>query len=146
MRSLVPAIERPANAVERAHDETILVVEDQEQVRGLATALLESLGYRVLSAADGPAALVLARRDEGPIHLALVDVVLPGMNGKQLAERLALLRPELPVLFTSGHSHDVIAHRNVVDRDFLYIAKPYAPEALAQKIRQVIGKARAVRS
>ena len=128
-------------AAERGNHETVLVVEDEEGVRDLATSVLESLGYRVLSVADGPAALALAGSHEGPIHLALTDVVLPAMNGKELAERLKLLRPGVAVLFTSGYSQDVIAHHGVLDRDVVYIAKPYSPEALARKVREVLGEA-----
>ena len=124
----------------RGNHETVLVVEDQKDVRGLATAILESLGYRVLSAADGPTALALAAVHEGPIDLVLTDVVLPGMNGKQVAEQLELMRPGIEVLFTSGYSQDVIAHRGVLDREVAYIPKPYSPKDLAMKIREVLGE------
>ncbi len=97
------------------------------------------MGYRVLSAADGNEALALEAGHEGPIDLVLTDVVLPGMTGKQLAERLQVLRPETRVLFTSGYPQDVIADRGVVDRDVAYIAKPYSPKDLAAKVREVLG-------
>jgi CheY-like chemotaxis protein len=92
-------------------NETVLVVEDQDDVRRLATAVLRSQGYRVLEAAHGNAALVLAERQSEPIHLVLSDVVLPGMNGRELAERLRVLHPDIKVLYTSGYTEDVIAHR-----------------------------------
>ncbi len=130
--------EEPQAVTERGNHETVLVVEDQKDVRGLAMAILESLGYCALSAADGPAALALAAVHEGPIDLVLTDVVLPGMNGKQLAERLKLLRPGIAVLFTSGYSEDVIAHRGVLDREVAYIPKPYSPRDLATKVREVL--------
>ncbi len=130
--------EEPQAVTARSNHETVLVVEDQDDVRGLATAILESLGYRVLSAAEGPAALALEAAHEGPIDLVLTDVVLPGMNGKQLAERLKRLRPEMAVLFTSGYSEDVIAHRGVLDREVAYIPKPYSPKELAAKVREVL--------
>jgi two-component system, cell cycle sensor histidine kinase and response regulator CckA len=135
---LTPAAETHSAATGPGNRETVLVVEDQDEVRGLATAILESRGYRVLSAADGPSALALVDRHSGPIDLALTDVILPGMNGKQLVERLKLLRPEIRVLFTSGYSQDVIAHRGVLDPGVAYIAKPYSPEILAAKVRQVL--------
>ena len=115
-------------------------MEDQKDVRALATAILESLGYRVLGAADGPTALALAAVHEGPIDLVLTDVVLPGMNGKQVAEQLERMRPGIAVLFTSGYSQDVIAHRGVLDREVAYIPKPYSPKDLAMKIREVLGE------
>jgi CheY-like chemotaxis protein len=133
------AEEKPPAAAKWGHDKTVLVVEDQDAVRGLAKAILKSLGYQVLSAADGNEALALEARHEGPIHLALTDVVLPGMTGKQLADRLKVLRPEIRVLFTSGYPRDVIAERGVVDRDVAYIAKPYSPQDLAAKVREVLG-------
>jgi CheY-like chemotaxis protein len=118
--------------------ETVLVVEDQEEVRSYAVHVLKAYGYQVLAAHDGPSALTAAETHPGPIHVLLTDVVLPGMNGKQLADRLTGLRPELKVLYTSGYTRDVIAHRGVLDADVAYLAKPYSPEALAAKMREVI--------
>ena len=118
--------------------ETVLVVEDQEEVRSYAVLVLKAYGYQVLAAHDGPSALTAAETHPGPIHVLLTDVVLPGMNGKQLADRLTGLRPELKVLYTSGYTRDVIAHRGVLDADVAYLAKPYSPEALAAKMREVI--------
>ncbi len=117
---------------------TVLVVEDQEQVRNFVTAILDSLGYNILSVADGAAALTLAINHQGPIDLLLTDVILPGINGRQLAEQLKLLRPEIAVLFTSGHPQNVIASSGVLDPDVAFIAKPYSPEELAAKLREVI--------
>ena len=118
--------------------ETVLVVEDQEEVRSYAVQVLETYGYRVLAACDGPSAIAAAGDHAGPIHVLLTDVVLPGMNGRQLADRLAGERPGIKVLFTSGYTRDVIAHRGVLDADVAYLAKPYSPEALAAKLREVI--------
>ena len=118
--------------------ETVLVVEDQEEVRSYAVQVLETFGYRVLAAPDGPSAIATAGGHAGPIHVLLTDVVLPGMNGRQLADRLAGQRPGIKVLYTSGYTRDVIAHRGVLDADVAYLAKPYSPEALAAKLREVI--------
>jgi CheY-like chemotaxis protein len=131
--------EKPPAAAKGGNDQTVLVVEDQDAVRRLATAILKSAGYRVLSAADGSEALALEAQHQGPIDLALTDVVLPGMTGKQLADRLKVVRPEIKVLFTSGYPRDVIADRGVVDRDVAYLAKPYSPDELAAKVREVLG-------
>jgi CheY-like chemotaxis protein len=119
--------------------ETVLLVEDQDEVRRLATKVLKAKGYRVLEAADGAAALALVQRHPGPIDLLLTDVVMPGMNGRELAEYLKKRLPVVKVLYTSGYTHDVIAHRGVLDRDMAYIAKPYTPDRLAAKVREVLG-------
>jgi len=119
--------------------ETVLLVEDQDEVRHLATKVLKSKGYRVLEAADGAAALALVQRHPGPIDLLLTDVVMPGMNGRELAEYLKKRLPVVKVLYTSGYPHDVIAHHGVLDRDMAYIAKPYTPDRLAAKVREVLG-------
>jgi PAS domain S-box-containing protein len=121
--------------------ETVLVVEDQEEVRAYAVSVLESYGYTVLDAPDGAKALAVAEYHGSPIDLLLTDVVLPGVNGRQLADQLTAIRPEMKVLYTSGYTQDVIAHRGVLDRDVAYLPKPYSPEALAARIRSVLGMA-----
>lgn len=118
--------------------ETVLIVEDQDDVRRLATTVLRSQGYRVLEAANGSDALALAGRHLESIHLVLSDVVLPGMNGRELAERLRILHPEVKVLYTSGYTEDVIAHRGVLDSGLAYIPKPYTPSGLVAKVREVL--------
>ena len=118
--------------------ETVLVVEDQEEVRCLATTVLTGYGYQVLQAADGAVALALVGSHSGPIDLLLTDVVLPGMNGRELSESLRRLLPSIKVLYTSGYTYEVIAHRGVIAREVAYIAKPYSPAALAAKVRQVL--------
>jgi PAS domain S-box-containing protein len=134
-----PATEElPSAAPERGQAGTILVVEDEDGVRGLATLVLESLGYRVLSAAEGNQALALGAEYAGPIDLVLMDVVLPGMSGTQLAERFKVLHPEAKVLFASGYSMDLLGHRGVIGSDIAYIAKPYTPEDLGVKVREVL--------
>jgi len=118
--------------------ETVLVVEDQEEVRSYAVQVLKAYGYAVLAAPDGGGALALAEAHSGPIHILVTDVVLPGMNGWQLADRLIALRPKIKVLYTSGYTQEVIAHRGVLDAGVAYLAKPYTPEALAAKLRELI--------
>ena len=134
---------KPARSAREASQlrgsETVLVVEDQDEVRAFAVSVLESYGYNVLDARDGNQALALAKLYGSTIHVLLTDVVLPGINGRQLAERIAAARPEMKVLYTSGYTQDVIAHRGVLDRDVAYIAKPYTAEDLAEKLRAVIG-------
>jgi two-component system cell cycle sensor histidine kinase/response regulator CckA len=120
-------------------DETVLVVEDQEYVLQYVKAILEAYGYRVLAAANGDEAVAVARNCSGEIHLLLTDVVLPGMNGKELSERLKAMRPNLTVLFMSGYPADVFAHRGVLDSGVAYIAKPFSPAGLTNKIRESLG-------
>jgi CheY-like chemotaxis protein len=131
--------QREATRKEEPHGgETILVVEDQDAVRRLTTAILKVYGYQILEAANGDEALDIVQKYSGEIHLLLTDVVLPGINGKELSERLRTLRPKLKVLFTSGYTADVIAHRGVLDSGVAYIPKPFSPDNLAAKVREVL--------
>jgi PAS domain S-box-containing protein len=118
--------------------ETVLLVEDHDQVRELAEAILRRHGYNVLPAGNGEAALALMERYTGPLHLVLTDVVMPQMSGKALFERLAELHPGLRVLYMSGYTDNVIAHRGVIDGGVNFIQKPFAVQALAGKVRQVL--------
>jgi PAS domain S-box-containing protein len=127
--------EQPAAREHLSGAETVLVVEDQAEVRKLATGILKKNGYRVLEASSGPEALQLAR-DFGPdIHLLLTDVVMPGMTGRELAQELEQRRPGIHVLYMSGYSGDVLARDGVV----AYLPKPFAPAKLAGKVREVLG-------
>jgi two-component system cell cycle sensor histidine kinase/response regulator CckA len=123
---------------EIAGNETILVVEDQEEVRVLTVTALERCGYRVLSAAGAKEAIAIAKTFEGTIHLLLTDVVMPGMNGRDLANQLTTER-HLKVLFMSGYTDNAIAHRGVLDAGVDYIQKPFTLESLAEKVREVLG-------
>ena len=118
--------------------ETLLVVEDQEEVRAFAVSALAAFGYHVLNAADADEALELSQRYPGPIHLLVTDVVLPTMNGRELAERMKAARSEVAVLYTSGYTADVIAHRGVLDQDLAFLPKPYTAEAIAGKVREML--------
>jgi CheY-like chemotaxis protein len=119
---------------------TVLVVEDQEQVRALSVEILRSSGYQVLEADCGDAALHFAENYPEPIHLLLTDVIMPGMTGKELSERLRLRRPEIRVLFMSGYTEDVIMHRGVLDAGVEYIAKPFTPAGLVSRTAEVLGR------
>jgi len=122
----------------RSSGETILVVEDQEAVRRLTTSLLREYGYQLLEASDGTDALRIAKEYGGEIDLVLTDVVLPGINGKELSERLQELRPGLKVLFTSGYTADAIGDRGILAEGLAYIPKPFSGGEMAAKIRDVL--------
>ena len=119
-------------------EETILVVEDEKLVRGFAVKALKRAGYQVMEAADGAEALSLTQETEGPIHLLLTDVVMPRMNGPELAERLAKSRPGLRVLFTSGYTENLIAHHGILEDELDFIPKPYMPRELLTEVRRVL--------
>jgi two-component system cell cycle sensor histidine kinase/response regulator CckA len=121
----------------RRGSETILVVEDEAEVRRLACGMLSRLGYKVIEAGDGPDALALIR-DCGKLDLLLTDVIMPQMSGRELAERLQALQPGLKVLFVSGYGHDVIARHGVVETEAALLHKPFTHEALAIKVRSVL--------
>ncbi len=118
--------------------ETILLVEDNAGLRRLATRLLEPAGYTVLGAATGEEALRLAERREEPVHLLLSDVVMPGMSGRQLAERLAQTRPGMKVLYMSGYTDDTVVRHGVLDAKVPFINKPFTAAALLRKVREVL--------
>jgi len=118
--------------------ETILLVEDDTGVRELVRQILPKLGYNVLEAKNGQEALQLIAHYAGPIHLLLTDVVMPGLNGKALAEELARTRPELKILFMSGYTDEAIAHHGVLAPGEAFLQKPFSPVILARKMRSVL--------
>jgi two-component system cell cycle sensor histidine kinase/response regulator CckA len=118
--------------------ETILLVEDEEQILSLAARILEHQGYRVLPAGSPEEAFALAERHEGKIHLLLTDVVMPGMNGRELQRRIALGNPGIRTLFMSGYTEDVIAHRGILDKGVAFVPKPFSVRQLADKVRAVL--------
>ena len=116
----------------------ILLVEDEEVVRLATQGMLEHLGYRVLAAADGAEALAVSERWTDEIHLLVTDVVMPGMNGRELADKLRLTRPSIKVLYTSGYTDDVIVHHGILDADVEFISKPFDRDALAARVRTIL--------
>jgi CheY-like chemotaxis protein len=119
---------------------TILVVEDQGPVRALATRILQVGGYTVLEAASGEEALAVEASHVGPIDLVFTDVVLPGMSGHRVADALKARRPELPVLYASGYDQEMIAARAGGGEPGVgYLPKPYRPEELLGRIRELLG-------
>jgi two-component system, cell cycle sensor histidine kinase and response regulator CckA len=118
--------------------ETVLLVEDLGSVRAVARQVLERRGYKVLAAADGPGALRLAAKYTGPIHLLLTDVVMPQVSGRHLADRLIELRPGIKVLYMSGHMDDAIVRHGVLESGTSFLQKPFTPDTLARKVREVL--------
>jgi hypothetical protein len=146
----LPALDAPAEAgartgteAVRGGKETILVVEDQADVREYAAAVLRQYGYHVILAANAGEALLACERT--PIHLVLTDVVMPHVGGRELAARLERARPELKVLFMSGYTDNVILHHEHLEANGQFVQKPFTPVELAAKVRQVLGPPPAAR-
>ena len=125
-------------AVSTRGNETVLVVEDEEPLRKLAREFLEANGYRALEAGCGEEALRLAEKFEGPIHLLMTDMVMPGMSGRELAERLGASRPETKVLYMSGYTDDAMVHLRGFHPGRLFLQKPFTLDTLARKLREVL--------
>ena len=130
-----PAEERPAPR----GSETILVVEDDEAVRGIVPRTLGAYGYTVLCAADANEGEALFEQRGDEVALLLTDVVMPGRSGRELCEQLVAKRPELKVLYMSGYTDDAIVHHGVLDPGTPFISKPFDPDDLARKVREVLG-------
>jgi len=118
--------------------EVILLVEDEAAVRGLLTEVLEESGYRVLAAKDGPEALRVSQAHAGVIQLALSDMVMPGMSGRELIEGLLVTRPLTRVLYMSGYTDDAVVRRGLFDGEAAFIQKPFSPDALLAKVREIL--------
>ena len=121
-----------------AASETLLVVEDRADVRGFIGSVLRDAGYRVLEAADGPAALGLADGHDGQIDALITDVDMPGMNGLELAKKLTAARPTMKVLFVSGYADDIVAQNGSIKPGISVLSKPFAPTALLERVRGVL--------
>jgi signal transduction histidine kinase len=126
--------------------ETILVAEDDDRVRDLVARSLVEAGYEVLVASNGAEALALASERKTPIHLLVTDVVMPVMNGRELAERMAEIHKETRTLFTSGYTENIIAHHRVLPDGIEFLSKPYTLGALAARVRGLLDRAKGAKS
>jgi CheY-like chemotaxis protein len=124
----------------RGH-ETVLLAEDEEQVRQTTRTILEMDGYRVLEASGGSEALAIFKQHEGRIDLAITDVIMPQMSGQELAQNLKALCPDIKVLYVSGYTDDAIVRHGLLDEEIAFIQKPFTPEALSRKVREVLDAA-----
>jgi CheY-like chemotaxis protein len=140
----MPAVEAPRPAPPPSLDavvggsETVLLVEDEAALRSLAQEILRDQGYRVMAAASGAEALEIARSHPSPIDLLVTDVVMPGMDGRELADRLLPLHPETRCLFMSGYTDDAVVRRGVREEGMPFLQKPFTIDALALKVREVL--------
>jgi two-component system cell cycle sensor histidine kinase/response regulator CckA len=144
----LPRVEEPLSEIERRMIEgelprgsqTILVAEDEGEVRKLAGLILKNQGYKVLEASNGSEALLICERHKDSIDLLLTDVVMPGMSGRELANRLACFRQEMKVLYMSGYTGNAIGHHGILEEGIDYIQKPFTVHNLAVKVRKVLDK------
>jgi CheY-like chemotaxis protein len=132
----------PAPAASSRGSETLLVVEDEEGVRILVRDYLRMNGYTVLEAGHGEEALRIACEHSGTISLMITDVIMPGMNGRELAERMSLLRPAMKVLYISGYAEAAVYRRGVLEQGAPFLQKPFGPPELGRKVRDVLGPER----
>jgi CheY-like chemotaxis protein len=129
---------QPAQDQDRGGSETVMVVEDEEAVRSLAVKVLKRRGYEVMEAEDAPSCLARLQAHEGSLDLLLTDVVMPGMNGRQLYGEIEDLYPGVKVLYMSGYTRDIITHRGVLDDGIPFIQKPFSVQGLATRVRAIL--------
>jgi nitrogen-specific signal transduction histidine kinase len=139
----VPAASKDANFIPRTErgsqgQETLLIVEDDNSVRALTRTVLRSYSYDVIEAADADDALRCVSQQARPIHLLVTDLVMPGMSGRELAERLKAVRPEMKVLYVSGYTDDAVVRHGLLEAEVAFLQKPFTPSALASKVREVL--------
>ena len=132
----------PASTASTCGQETVLLVEDSEVVRRLVREILERNGYNVLEASQGSDAILVCSGHKGAIHLILTDVVMPGMSGRELCTRLTPLYPGVKVIYMSGYTDDAIGHHGVLEPGTAYLQKPFTPNALERKVREVLDTGR----
>jgi CheY-like chemotaxis protein len=118
--------------------ETILLAEDEDMVRALARRILQAHGYTVLEARDGTECLQICQAHKGTIHLLMTDVVMPGLSGRAVADRVAPLRPDMKVLYLSGYADNAVIHHGLLDTGRAFLQKPFSPRTLAHKVREVL--------
>jgi len=117
-----------------------LLVEDDESILALGAAILEKNGYTVLTAQRPSEALALLRRHDGPLDILITDVVMPGMNGKDLADKVVAIKPGVKTLYMSGYTADVIAHHGVLDPGVEFLQKPFSVRTLSEKVREMLDR------
>ena len=137
-RADVAPVSRRSDASALRGTETVLLVEDEDGVRAVAHRILERRGYHVLQAQNGQDALRIAKEETGAIHLLLTDVVMPRLGGRELAEQLSAVRPEMKVLYMSGYTDDAVVRHGILESTIDFIQKPITPEPLARKVREVL--------
>lgn len=120
--------------------ETILLVEDEGELRLLALRALQARGYRVLESAGPEEALRISSQERGPIHLLLTDVVMPGMSGRKVAEQIAPFHPNMKVLYLSGYTDDSVFRNGVLETGTAFLQKPFTPSSLARKVRELLNE------
>jgi signal transduction histidine kinase/FixJ family two-component response regulator len=132
--------EQPINARKESLQgrETVLLAEDEEMLRNLICQVLTDNGYQVLEAANGAAALSVCEHYQEPIHLLITDVIMPGMSGRVLADRLGQLRSEMKILYMSGYTDDAIIHHGILDSEIPFLQKPFTPVDLTRKMRELL--------
>ena len=118
--------------------ETILIAEDNTEVRNLLKEILSKAGYRINEASDGGEAIAIFHKNRDDINLLILDVIMPGMNGKEAYEEIKKLKPDIKVIFMSGYNADVIHKRGMLEVGLNFISKPIAPGELLKKVREIL--------
>ncbi|MCJ7496455.1 MAG: response regulator, partial [Deltaproteobacteria bacterium] len=138
-----PLVEERAKRIEEElprGGETVLVAEDDGDVRSLVVQILKKQGYKVLEAANGEEAFTICEKHEGAINILVTDVVMPVMSGRELTDRLMLLHPKIKVLYMSGYTDETIVRHGVLEEGVNFFQKPFSMEALVLKVREVLDK------